>query len=73
MTMKNSKKTKLPHLIKGLLGNFHYGLNIEHAKPVLYKSLIVNSLLETCQLPLSKQNKGKGVLQASLYMYPSQI
>ena len=43
--MKNFKKTKLPHLTKGLIGNYHYGLNIEHAKPVLEKGLIVNSLL----------------------------
>ena len=45
MTMKKLKKTKLPHLTKDLIGNYHYGLNIEHAKPVLEKGLIVNSLL----------------------------
>ena len=46
MTMKKKlKKTKLPHLTKDLIGNYHYGLNIEHAKPVLEKGLIVNSLL----------------------------
>ena len=38
MTMKKLKKTKLPHLTKDLIGNYHYGLNIEHAKPVLKKS-----------------------------------
>ena len=43
MNMKNIKKTKLPHLIKGLIGNYHYGLNIEHAKAVLEKGMIVNS------------------------------
>ena len=37
MTMKKFKKTKLPHLTKDLIGNYHYGLNIEHAKPVLEK------------------------------------
>ena len=73
MTMKNFKKTKLPHLSKGLIGNYHYGLNIEHAKPVLEKCLIVNSLLGEYQLPLSKQLEGKEVLQASLYMHPIQI
>ena len=45
MTMKKLKKTKLPHLTKDLIDNYHNGLNIEHAKPVLEKGLIVNSLL----------------------------
>ena len=45
MTMKNLYKTKLPHLSIGLTGNYHYGFNIEYAKPVLEKGLIVNSLL----------------------------
>ena len=45
MTMKNIKISKLPHLTKDLIINFHYGLNIEHAKLVLEKGLIVNSLL----------------------------
>ena len=45
MTIKNYKLTKLPHITKCLIGNFHYGLNIEHAKLVLEKGLIVNSLL----------------------------
>ena len=45
MTMKNFKKTKFPHLTKGLIGNYHYELNIEHAKPVLEIVLIVNSFL----------------------------
>ena len=45
MTMKKLKKTKLPHLTKDLIGNYHYGFNIEHAKPVLEKGLIVKSLL----------------------------
>ena len=43
MNMKNIKKTKLPHFIKGLIGNNHYGLNIMHAKPGLEKNLIENS------------------------------
>ena len=45
MTIKNFKEIKLPHLTKGLIGNYHYWLNIEHIKPVLEKGLIVNSLL----------------------------
>ena len=45
MTMKNINKTKSPHLKKGLIGNYHYGLNIQYAIPVLEKGLIVNSLL----------------------------
>ena len=45
MTMKIIKKTKLSHITKGLIGNYHYGLNIEHAQLVLEKGLIVTSLL----------------------------
>ena len=45
MTMKSIKKTKLPHLTKGIIGNCCYRFNIEHAKPVLEKGLIVNSFL----------------------------
>ena len=45
MTIKNYKKTKLPHLIKGLISNYHYGFNIEHVKPVLEKGMILNSLM----------------------------
>ena len=71
MTIKNIKNTKLPHLTKGLIGNYHYGYNIEYAKPLLEKDLIVNRCWETYQLPLSKT--GKGFIQAFLYMYPSQI
>ena len=33
------------NLTNGLIGKYHYGFNIEHAKPVLEKGLIVNSLL----------------------------
>ena len=44
MTMKNFKETKLPHLTKGLIGNNHYGLNIEQVKPVR-EMLILNLLL----------------------------
>ena len=45
MIIKTLRKQKLPHLTKGLIGNYHYGFNIEHAKSVLEKGLIVNSLL----------------------------
>ena len=51
MTMKKLKKTKLPHLTKDLIGNYHYGLNIEHVKLVLEKDLIVNSLLGNIHMP----------------------
>ena len=44
--MKNVKETKLPHLTKGLIGNYHYVLNINQAKPVLEKGLIENQLFE---------------------------
>ena len=43
--MKYIKKTKLFNLTNDLIGNYSCGLNIEHAKPVLEKGLIVNSLL----------------------------
>ena len=58
MTIKIIKKTKLPHLTKRLIGNYSYGLNIKHAKPVLEKGLIVNSLLGDIQMLLSKQREG---------------
>ena len=45
MTMKNLKKAKHLHLTKSLIGNYHYGFNIEHAIPVLENGLIVISLL----------------------------
>ena len=45
MTIKNIKKAKLPHLTKGLIGNYHYTFNIEQAKPMLEKDLLLNSLL----------------------------
>ena len=58
MTMKKFKETKLPHLTKGLIGNFHYGLNIKHAKPVFEKRLIVDSLLG--EIPTAtKQTAGR--------------
>ena len=58
MTIKNIKITKLHHLIKGLIGDYHYGFNIEHSKSVLEKGLIVNSLLG--DIPTStKQTAGR--------------
>ena len=67
MTMKKIKKTMLPHLTKGLIGNYHYGFNNEHAKPLLKKCLIMNYFLGDIPT-LSKQREGIEVLQASLYM-----
>ena len=40
MPMKNFKETKLPQLIKGLIGNYYHGFNLEHAKLVLEKGII---------------------------------
>ena len=73
MTMKIFKKTKLQHLTKGLIGNYHYELNIEHAKPVLEKGKIVNSLLGDIQTATKQAAGREEVLQASLFMYPSQF
>ena len=73
MTMKYIKETKLPHLTKGLIGNKHYGFNIEHAKPVLEKVLIVNSLLGDIQTATKQAEGREGGPADSLYMYPSQI
>ena len=42
MTKKNIKKTKLPHLTKGLIVNYYYGFNIEHDKTMIEKGQIVN-------------------------------
>ena len=61
MTTKNLKKPKHLHLTKGLIGNHHYGFNIEHAKPLLEKGLIVDSLLGDIPTAI-KQTAGKGVL-----------
>ena len=38
-------ESKISSPNKGLIGNFHYGFNIVHTKPMLEKGLIVNSLL----------------------------
>ena len=74
MTLKKVKKTRLTTLTKCLIGNYHNGFNNEHAKHVLEKTLVVQfRCWERYQLPLSKQRERKGILQASLYMYPSQI
>ena len=54
MSIKKLKKTKLPHITKDLIGNYHYRLNIEHANPVLEKGLIVNSLLGDIQTDTKK-------------------
>ena len=58
---------------KGLIGKYHYGFNIEHAKPVLEKGLIVNSLLGDVTTATKQHREWKGFLQASLYMHQSQI
>ena len=63
-------KASSPH--QDLIGNYHYVLNIEHAKPVFEECLIVNSLFGDIPT-LNNQLEGKGILQASLYIYPSQI
>ena len=73
MTMKNFKEAKLLHLTKSFIGNYHYGLNIEHYKHVLEKGLIVNSLLEDIQTATKQAAGREVVLQASLYIYSSQI
>ena len=67
MTMKKLKKTKPPHLTKGLIGNYHLGFIIEHAKYVLKKGWYRTRCWQTYQLPLSKQRDGEMILQASLY------
>ena len=45
MTMKNFNETKLPHLTNCLIGNYHYGLNIENVNQLFEIGFIVNSLL----------------------------
>ena len=72
MAMKNIKKTKLPHLTKGLIGNYHNGFNIEHVNPLLEKGMKVNSLMEDIPT-VTKQAAVNGVLHTSLYKYPSLI
>ena len=59
MSVKSSSKKKPYHLNKGLIGSYHYGFNIEHAKPVLEKGPIANSLLG--EIPTAgKQTVGCG-------------
>ena len=58
MTIKIIKKTKLPNLTKSLIGNSQYGFNNEHAKQVLKKGLILNSLLGDMPTP-TEQSEGK--------------
>ena len=68
--MKNFKELKLPHLIKGLICNYHYGLKIENAKPVLEKGLIVNSLLG--EIPTAtKQATGREEFPAGFLVHVS--
>ena len=70
MNMKNFKETKLSHLTKVLNGNYHCGLNIEHAKPVLEKDLIVNSLFGEYQTA-TEQAAGKKGGPAGLLVHVS--
>ena len=71
--MKNIKKTKLLDITKDLFGIIHYGFNIEQAKPMFEKGLMVNSLLGEIPTATKQAAERKGVLQASLHLYPSQI
>ena len=66
--MKKIMKTKLPHLTKGLIGNYHCSFNIENAKPMLEKGLIANSLLRDI-LSATNQAAGREVVPPGfLYM-----
>ena len=67
------QKTKFTQLTKGIIGNYHYGLNIEHDKPVSEKGLIVKSLLGDIPTDTKQAAGMKEGLLASLYMYPRQI
>ena len=71
MTIKIIKKTKLPHLTKGLNGNYHYGFNNELAQPVLKKVLILNFLLG--DMPTAtKQSAGSEVSLAGYLVHVSK-
>ena len=71
--MKNVQKRKLPKLIKGLIGNYNQGFNIEHAKLVLEKGPNGELVVES-QPTATKQAAGKeGDPAGFLYMYPSLI
>ena len=73
MNINIYKEIKLPHLINGLIGNYHYGLNIEQAKLVFEKGLIVNSLLGDIPTATKQAAGWEGRPAVFLYMYPSQI
>ena len=60
MTMKKIKKTKIPHITMYLIGNYHYGFNIEHAKSVFEKGLIVNSLLGDITTAFNQAERREG-------------
>ena len=68
MTIKNYKKTKLPHFTKGLISNYHYVLNIELI--VTEKSQIVNSLLGGIPTA-TKQAAGREVGPAGFLVHVS--
>ena len=69
--MENIKKTKLPHLTKRLIGNYHSGFYIANAKTVLDKGLIVNSLLGDIATA-TKQATGRKGGPAGLLVYVSK-
>ena len=57
------------NLTNSLIGNYHYDLNIEHAKPVLEKGLIVNSLLWDITNTIKQAAEREVNPAGSLYMY----
>ena len=50
----------MPISHQGLIGNYHYGINIEHAKTVLEKGLIVNSLLGNIPAATKQETESEG-------------
>ena len=73
MSMKILKETNLPHHTIGLISNYQYGLNIDHAKLVLEKGLIVNSLLGDISTAIKQLAGMERDPAGFMYLYPSQI
>ena len=70
-SLSGLSQTKFHHSLMGLIGNYHYGFNIEHTKQVLEKGLIVNSLLG--DIPTAtKQAAGKTVGPAGFLVLVSK-
>ena len=73
MNMNNTLKDKASSLTKGLICNYHCGFNIEQAKPVIEKGLILNSLLGDILTATKQAARKEGGPAGFIVHYPNQI